>query len=113
MDSELIRLSGLQPALDSLQPAAIGAAAEAMKLPEPLMERIASGDLASVQALKNMNAARTRKGRMQKQTRRKYEEDQRRRRSGRVLSFLPHLGGSNNSEIRRSTILIYSFHYFR
>ena len=28
-----------------------------MKLPEPLMERVASGDLASVQAVKKMNAA--------------------------------------------------------
>jgi hypothetical protein len=64
---------------------------EAMKLLKPWMERVASGDLASVQAVMKVNAEQAPKRRMQEPTHRSYGEGRRRwkKTSERVPSDLP------------------------
>jgi hypothetical protein len=59
-----------RPATWSLQPAAIGAAVEVTKPPKPSMQRVASGDSASRQAVTRVNAEQAPKGLMWEPTRR-------------------------------------------
>ncbi len=63
-----------RPATRSLQPVAIGAAVEATKPPEPSMQRVASGDSASRQAVTRVNAEQAPKGLMWEPTRRRNGE---------------------------------------
>src|SRR5262249_50335243 len=51
-----------RPATQSLQPVAIGAAVEATRPPKPSMQRVASVDSASRQAIKRVNAEQASKG---------------------------------------------------
>ena len=62
-----------------------------MKLLKPWMERVASGDFASVQAVRSVNAEQAPKRRMQEPTHRNYGEGRRRWKntSERVPSDLP------------------------
>ena len=64
--------AGVTPArqLKSLQPVAIGAAVEATKPPKPSMQRVASGDSASRQAVTRVNAEQAPKGLTWEPTRR-------------------------------------------
>ena len=78
---------------------------EAMKLSEPLMERVASGDFASVQAVIKVNAVQAPKRRMQEPTHRNLREGRRRwkRTSERVPSDLPgywrrHVGKGDQTQ---------------
>jgi hypothetical protein len=59
-----------RPATWSLQPVAIGAAVEATKPPKPSMQRVASGDSASRQAVTRVNAEQAPKGLTWEPTRR-------------------------------------------
>ena len=61
----------------SLQPVAIGAAVEVTKPPEPSMQRVASGDFASRQAVTRVNAEQASKGLTWEPTRRENGEGRR------------------------------------
>jgi hypothetical protein len=58
----------------SLQPVAIGAVVEVTKLPKPSMERVASGDSASRQAVTRVNAEQASKREMWEPTQQRYGE---------------------------------------
>lgn len=56
------------PGQGSLQPVAIGAVVEVTILPKPSMEKVASGDLASMQAVTRVNAEQASKQVMREPT---------------------------------------------
>ena len=58
----------------SLHPVAIGAVVEVTKLLKPLVQRVALGDLASLQAVTRVNAVQASKKLMQELTRRNFGE---------------------------------------
>src|SRR5690349_15012878 len=66
-----------RPASQSLQPVAIGAAVEVTKPPKPSMQRVASGDPASRQAVTRVNAEQASKRAMWEPTRHRNGEGRR------------------------------------